>query len=184
MNDKDQVTSLLLAWQGGDEGALDELSPFVYRELHRLAGFAMAGEASGHTLQTTALVNEAFLRLVSADVEYLGRQHFIALAARMMRRVLVDHARGKHRAKRGSGVAPLPLTENEHGAAVDLEGMLELDDALEKLAEFDANLADIVELVYFGGLSYDEVAALRDVTRTAVFEDLRFAKAWLRKAMS
>jgi len=183
MSDREHVTKLLLAWQGGDEGALEQLSPFVYRELHRLAGSAMAGEGPGHTLQTTALVNEAFVRLVSANVEFRGRQHFFALAARMMRRILVDHARGKQRAKRGSGEKPLPLVEDGQGVGVQLDSIIEIDDALGKLAEFDAGLAETVELVYFGGLSYNDVAALREVSRTAVFEDLRFAKAWLRKAM-
>ena len=184
MTDNQQVTNLLVAWQEGDEGALEELSPFVYRELHRLAGYAMAGEGQQHTLQTTALVNEAFVRLVSADVDFQGRHHFFALAARMMRRILVDHARAKQRTKRGSGERPLPLSEDVHGAVVELDGLLELDSALAKLTEFDAKLAETIELVFFGGLSYKEIADLRETTRTAVFEDVRFAKAWLRKAMT
>lgn len=184
VSDKEQVTNLLLAWQGGDEDALEELSPFVYRELHRLAGYAMAGESAGHTLQTTALVHEAFVRLFSADIEYEGRHHFFALAARMMRRILVDHARGRQRKKRGSGERPLPLAEDSQGAAVQLDSMLELDDALGRLTEFDSKLAETVELVYFGGLSYNDIATMRDTSKTAVFEDVRFAKAWLRKAMS
>lgn len=184
MTDKKQVTNLLLAWQEGDEKALEELSPYVYRELHRLAGYAMAGESSNHTLQTTALVHEAFVRLVNADVEFQGRHHFFALAARMMRRILVDHARSKQRAKRGLGEKPLPLTEENECAGVNLDGLLELDHALGKLADFDAKIAETVELIYFGGLSYSDVAAMRDVSRTSVFEDVRFAKAWLRKAMT
>lgn len=183
MGDRDQFTRLLLAWQAGDEGALDQVGDFVYRELHRLASHAMAREGAGHTLQTTALVNEAFVRLVGSEIEYSSRQHFFAIASRTMRRVLVDHARSKQRVKRGSGIRPLPLNEDSHGAAVDLDGLIELDDALGKLAGFDAGLAETVELVFFGGLSYSDVAKMRGVTRTAVFEDLRFAKAWLRKAM-
>ncbi len=186
---KDQVTGLLAAWQQGDESALDRLSPYVYEELKRLASNAMAGEAAGHTLQTTALVHEAFVRLVDADVDYSGRQHFFALAARMMRRILVDHARGKRREKRGRGEPLLSLDVGEQRAADGGDGpetasLLELDDALTKLADFDPRSAEIVELTFFGGLSYDEVAGLVGISRTAVYQDLKFARAWLRKAMS
>lgn len=184
MGDRDQVTNLLIAWQGGDDAALEELSPYVYQELRRLARRAMDGESSGHTLQTTALVHEAFERLIDAAVDYSGRQHFFALAARMMRRILVDHARAKRRAKRGSGEPQLPLEAAAHASAEDSASVIELDDALTKLADFDARMADTVELVYFGGLSYEEVATTLGVSRTSVFEDLRFAKAWLKNAMS
>jgi RNA polymerase sigma factor (TIGR02999 family) len=188
VSDRDQVTNLLIAWQGGDEAALERLSPYVYKELRRLAGRAMEGEGAGHTLQTTALVHEAFVRLVNAEVDYQGRQHFFALAARMMRRILVDHARTKRRAKRGSGEAHVPLDaalDREAGdSATDSATVIELDDALTKLAGFDARMAETVELIYFGGLSYEETAAALGVSRAAVFEDLRFAKAWLKNAMT
>lgn len=186
MSDKDQVTNLLIAWQGGDQAALEPLSGYVYEELRRLAGRAMRGEAPGHTLQTTALVHEAFVRLIDADVDFRGRQHFFALAARMMRRILVDHARAKRRAKRDSGGPLLTLGAAESGAddSVDPVAVIELDDALTKLGEIDPRLAKVVELIYFGGLSYDEAAAALDVSRTAMFEDLKFARAWLREAMS
>ena len=188
MSDKNQVTNLLIAWQGGDEAALEQLSPYIYQELRRLARRAMDGESAGHTLQTTALVHEAFVRLVGAEVSYQGRQHFFALAARMMRRILVDHARAKRRAKRGSGGVHLPLHAADDAEAqpsvTDAETVIELDDALTKLAAFDARMAETVELIYFGGLSYEETAAALGISRAAVFEDLRFAKAWLRNAMS
>jgi RNA polymerase sigma factor (TIGR02999 family) len=186
VNERREVTNLLIAWQGGDKAAFDQLSPYVYQELRRLAGRAMRKEPPGHTLQTTALVHEAFMRLVDADVDYSGRQHFFALAARMMRRILVDHARAKHRGKRGSGAPLLSLdpTAIGSGESGDPVTVIELDDALTKLAQFDPRLAEVIELIYFGGLSYEETAATLDISRTAVFEDLKFAKAWLRQAMS
>ena len=184
MEEQDQVTSLLIAWQGGDDAALERLSPYVYQELRRLARRAMDGESAGHTLQTTALVNEAFVRLVGADVDFRGRQHFLALAARMMRRILVDHARAKRRAKRGRGEPHVSLDAVADSAPADSASVIELDDALTKLAAFDARIAEVVELIYFGGLSYDEAATALGTSRTAVFEDLRFAKAWLKNALS
>lgn len=184
MTDKQEFTSLLLAWQRGDDGALEALSPYMYAELGRLAGRAMAGEAAGHTLQTTALVHEAFLRLVDAEVDFQGRQHFFTLAARMMRRILVDHARARRRAKRGSGQRPLDIDVAAEIAAGSEADILEVDEALTKLADNDPRLAQTVELVYFGGLSYDEAAAELGISRSVLGEDLKFAKAWLRKAMS
>ena len=182
--DKEQVTNLLSAWQGGDEAALEQLSPYVYKELHRLAARAMDGESAGHTLQTTALVHEAFVRLVGADVDFSGRQHFFALAARMMRRILVDHARTRKRAKRGSGQLRVSLDVDELSSGDDVASVIELDEALGRLAAIDRRAADVVELIYFGGLSYEETAATLEVSRTTVVEDLRFARAWLRKTMT
>jgi RNA polymerase sigma factor (TIGR02999 family) len=186
VDERRAVTNLLIAWQGGDQAAFDQLSPYVYRELRRLASRAMRKEPAGHTLQTTALVHEAFIRLVDADVDYASRHHFMALAARLMRRILVDHARGKQRGKRGGGTPVLSL---DPGAAepedpTDPIAVIELDDALTKLAEREPRLAEVVELIYFGGLSYEETAAALGISRTAVFEDLKFAKVWLRQAMS
>jgi RNA polymerase sigma factor (TIGR02999 family) len=181
---RSNVTTLLAAWQSGDQAALEELSPYIYQELRRLAGRAMAGETPGHTLQTTALVHEAFVRLVDAEVDYSGRQHFFTLAARMMRRILVDHARGKRRDKRGGGQRPASLDTAVDVADGDAISIIELDEALEKLAAHDARMAEAVELIYFGGLSYEETAETLGISRTAVFEDLTFAKAWLKNAMS
>jgi RNA polymerase sigma factor (TIGR02999 family) len=186
VSDKNEVTNLLIAWQGGDQAALEQLSAYVYQELRRLASRAMRGEGAGHTLQTTALVHEAFVRLIDADVDYRGRQHFFALAARMMRRFLVDHARAKRRGKRDSGGPLLTLGAAEGGAedAFDPAAVIELDDALTKLGEIEPRLVKVIELIYFGGLSYDEAAAALETSRTAMFEDLKFARAWLRDAMS
>jgi RNA polymerase sigma factor (TIGR02999 family) len=184
MTEHEDITGILAAWQAGDRAALDKLLPLVYSELRRLAGRAMAGEGAGHVLQTTALLHEAYERLIDADVKLEDRRHFFALAARVMRRVLVDHARAKRSEKRGGGVRHETLNPS-----IAIEGespltILELDDALGKLAEQDPRLAEAVELVYFGGLSYEEAAAELGVSRTALFEDLTFAKAWLRRAMS
>lgn len=183
MNDANPVTTLLAAWRDGDESVLEPLSAYVYHELRRLAGRAMEGESAGHTLQPTALVHEAFVRLIQADVDYRGRQHFFAIAARMMRRILVDHARSKHRAKRGGGAVAVTLDAASTSDPTETLAVIELDDALTKLAELDRRAAEVVELVYFGGLSCDETAALLEISRSTVFEELRFAKAWLRDAM-
>jgi len=178
------VTALLAAWRGGNQAALEQISPYIYAELRKLAGRAMAGESAGHTLQTTALVHEAFVRLVDADVDYQDKQHFFQLAARMMRRILVDHARAKSSAKRGGNQGHVALDTSIEVADGDSIAIMELDDALEKLAARDVRMAQVVELIFFGGLSYEETAAALGISRTLVFEDLTFAKAWLKKAMS
>jgi RNA polymerase sigma factor (TIGR02999 family) len=183
MSEHEDITGMLAAWQAGDRTALDKLLPRVYSELRRLAGRAMAGEGAGHLLQTTALLHEAYERLLDADVGLENRRHFFALAARVMRRVLVDHARAKRSEKRGGGLPHETLNPSIAIAGESPVTILELDDALRKLAEQDARLAEAVELIYFGGLSYEEAAAELGVSRTALFEDLTFAKAWLRRAM-
>jgi RNA polymerase sigma factor (TIGR02999 family) len=184
MKQKRDITALLDAWGRGDSNALDALSPLIYEELRRLAARAMQSERPGHTLQATAVVHEAFVRLVEARVDVENRRHFYALAARTMRRVLVDHARTRRRDKRGGGARGETLDTSvfigdDHAAEV-----LELDDALEKLAQHDAELARAVELIYFGGMSYSEAARFLGKSRTTLVEDLKFAKAWLRKAMT
>ena len=184
MEQDDDVTGMLIAWKSGDDAALERLSPLVYDELRRLAGRRLSQERAGHTLQTSALVHEAFIRLIDADLQLESRQHFFALAARMMRRVLVDHARSRLRVKRGSGAQHETLNTSvivDGDASADI---LELDDALGKLAAKDPGLAEAVELIYFGGLSYDEAAVELGVSRTSLVEELKFAKAWLRKAMA
>ncbi|MEL7023800.1 MAG: ECF-type sigma factor [Pseudomonadota bacterium] len=179
-----EVTQLIHRWQHGDEAALARLTPFVYDELKRLARGYMRKEPSSHTLQATALVNEAFLKLAGAEVDYLDRSHFLSTAARMMRRTLVDHARAKHRQKRGGGVASATLDEERIADLRSTPAILELDIAMEKLATFDARLASAVELVFFGGLSYKEAADHLNIARTTFYEDLQFAKAWLQKEMA
>jgi RNA polymerase sigma factor (TIGR02999 family) len=176
---KTTVTGLLRAWRDGDGTAVDRLVPLVYDELHRLADRFMRRERADHTLQATALVNEAFLRLVDADVPWEDRAHFLAVAARTMRRVLVDYARARGRAKRGGEMEKVSL---ERAAVVDpahLPDLVELDEALERLAAQDERKARAIELHYFGGLSYEETAKVLDVSPVTVHRDLRLAKAWL-----
>jgi RNA polymerase sigma factor (TIGR02999 family) len=180
-----QVTDLLLAWGNGDRAALDELLPIIHQELRRLARLQMRRERENHTLQTTALVNEAFLRLV--DLRRIGwqdRSHFLALSARLMRRILVDHARSRGYQKRGGGVAIVTfdaalLPSPGRGANV-----VALDDALHDLARLDARKSQVVELRFFGGLSVAETAAALDISPETVMRDWRFAKVWLLRQIS
>lgn len=178
------VTRLLTAWRGGDSEALDRLTPLIYRELHRLARGAMRGERSGHTLQTTALVHEAFLALSDAEVDWVDRAHFYAIAARQMRRILVNHGEAHRAAKRGGGLVHAQLDE-----ALDVVGtasaeISDLDDALRRLEAFDERKARILELHYFGGLTYEEMAAVMQLSASTIDADLRFAKAWLRDQLA
>ena len=180
------VTQLLVAWQSGEESALDDLLPIVYAELRRLASSALRGEARGHTLQTTALVHEAYVRLVGSDVAWEGSGHFMRVAARAMRRVLVDHARKRKSGKRGAGVAAIDLDSLEGVLPGDArpDEILELDEALERLIALEERKGRAVELHYFGGLSYEEVAEALDVSPATVHRDLRMARAWLLKELS
>jgi len=179
MSGGDTVTRLLAAWRAGDEQHMGQLMPLVYAELHQLAQRQMRGERTGHTLQTTALVHEAFLRLSGADVPWQDRVHFFALAASTMRRVLVDHAKAHGRGKRGGGAPHLPLDEALVASAEPLDDVAALDEALQRLAERDPRKARVVELHYFAGLNYDEVAQALGISAATVDRDLRFAKAWL-----
>jgi RNA polymerase sigma factor (TIGR02999 family) len=176
------VSALLVAWRGGDRQAFDQLVPLVYGELHSLADRQLRRESPGHSLQTTALLHEAYLRLVGADVRWEGRVHFFAVAAQIMRRVLVDHARARARNKRGGGVAPVTLEDAlvEGGSSPDV---LDLDEALGRLSALDERKARAVELHYFGGLTYDEVAVAMEISPATVHRELRLAKAWLYHAL-
>ena len=174
------VTQLLLDWRAGNEQARDALWPLIHDELRRLAAHYMRDQRVGHTLQATALVNEAFVRLVDAKVAGESRGQFMALAARAMRSILVDHARAKGRAKRGAGAARVTLDEGVAIGGGDLDGMLEIDRALERLAGLDRRKADIVELHVFGGLTYDEIAGVLKVSASTARADMRFAKSWLQ----
>lgn len=182
---KHEVTSLLLAWGQGDQEAFDRLMPLVYAELRRLAGAYLAGERRGHTLQATALVNEAWLQLVDSGArEWQNRAHFFGVAAQMMRRVLVDHARSRNSLKRGGGAQQVTFDE---GAIVSHERVAEivaLDDTLRALAAFDERKSRIVELRFFGGLSIEETAAALQVSPGTVMRDWTLAKAWLQREMS
>lgn len=178
-----QFTNWLNAWKSGDAAARDALLPHLYDELRRLARRAMSAEAPGHTLQTTALVHEAYLRLVQATPDISGREHFCALAARLMRRILVDHARSRDRQKRGGGQVHVSLTAAEGVEGEQEADILVLDAALERLAAKDERMAQAVELVYFGGLSYEQTAVELGISRSTLGDDLKFARAWLRAEM-
>jgi len=179
------ATDLLLAWSRGEPDACDRLMPLVYDELRRLAARCMRSEAAGHTLQTTALVNEAYLRLVEVDrIRLDSRAHFFALAARMMRRLLVDAARARSSAKRGGGVRKVPLVEAAtvlNGAGLDLDA---LDTALRKLESIDPRKVRVVELRFFVGLSLEETAESLKVSTDTVKRDWRFARLWLLRELN
>jgi RNA polymerase sigma-70 factor, ECF subfamily len=180
------VTALLRAWSEGDQAALDQLLPAVYEELHRQAGRYMRVQPAGHTLQTTALVHEAYLRLVSRKgAGWDGRAHFFGVAAKAMRSILVDHARARRTAKRGSDARQVTLAgiEDSGGRADDLD-VLELDDALVRLTELDQRKGSLVELRYFGGLSIEEAAESLGVSPATAKREWRLARAWLRRELS
>ena len=180
-----EVTGLLLDWSNGNQAALDRLMPLVDRELNRLAHHYMRQETPGHTLQTTALVNEAYLRLVDQrHVHWKNRAHFFALSAQLMRRILVDHARKRRYAKRGGDAHKISFDEamavsRERGA-----DLIALDDALEKLAAIDPRKSKVVELRFFGGLSVEETAAALSVSPLTVKRDWSMAKAWLYNSLN
>ena len=180
-----EVTQMLAAWGNGDQAARDQLMPLVYDELHRLAHQYMNRERPGHTLQTSALVNEAFLRLVDQrDVHWQNRAHFFGIAAQMMRRILVDYARNRQYAKRGGDARQVSLDEVAIVSEERAADVVALDDALSGLAEFDLRKSQIVELRFFGGLSIDETAEVLAVSPGTVMRDWTLAKAWLRREMT
>lgn len=180
--DQRAITQLLLEWRRGDDAALDRLMPLVYAELRRLAGAYFKSERPGHTLEPTALVHEAYARLVDADVPWKDRVHFFAVAARTMRRILVDHARAKRRAKRGGALVRVPLDEERAGAGPELD-ILALDQALEGLRALDERKHRLIELHYFAGLTNQESAELVGVSLATVKRELRTARAWLSAEM-
>jgi RNA polymerase sigma factor (TIGR02999 family) len=180
-----EVTRLLIDWSNGDESALNRLTPLVYDELKALAHYYMSREREGHTLQTTALVNEAYLRLVDQKTaRWENRNHFFAVAARVMRHILVDHARQHSRAKRGGGHQIVSLDEAATMSPERAGELLALDEALNELTKTDKRKSEVVELRYFGGLSIDETAEILNITSTTVSRDWRWAKAWLYKAVT
>jgi RNA polymerase sigma-70 factor, ECF subfamily len=179
-----EVTELLLAWAAGRQSALDQLVPLIYPELRRLAHSHMRGERPDHTLQTSAVINEAYLRLVDCSrVQWHDRAHFLAVSAQLMRRVLVDYARSRQFQKRGAGERPLPSD-----AALDLHRMrsrelVKLDDALTALAKLHPRKARVVEMRFFGGLSVEESAEALGVSRDTVIRDWHIARVWLHRAL-
>ena len=175
-----EVTQLLGDWSGGDAGALEKLIPLVQPELHRLAHYYMSRERGGHTLQTTALLNEAYLQLTDkTPLRWQNRTHFMAVAAQLMRRIMVDHARARHALKRGAGAIRVTLDETALVTEERAEELLALDEALEKLAEFDRRRCEIVEMRYFGGMTVEEIADVLKVHPNTVMRDWRATKAWL-----
>jgi len=178
------ITQRLLDWRNGHHDALEEVMPRIYDTLHRIALKYMRQENPGHTLQPTAVVNEAYLKLIDAEVDWQNRAHFIAVAARLMRRILVDHAKAKHRDKRGGSATILSIDEVAVREAEPEVDIVELDLALKRLAEFDERKSKVVELHYFGGLNYEETAEVLQISAATVDRELRMAKAWLHKAMS
>jgi RNA polymerase sigma factor (TIGR02999 family) len=180
-----EITKLLSDWSGGDVTALDKLIPLVYEELHRLAHQHMRRERAGHLLQTSALINEAYLRLVDQrDQAIQNRTHFFGIAARLMRQILVDEARRRNSAKRGADAIQVSLTEATNVAQQQAANVVALDDALTTLASIDARQGQIVELRFFGGLTIEETAAVLKVSPGTVMRDWTFARAWLRSEMS
>jgi len=179
-----RLTTLLLNWTDGDRAAMDELAPLVYDELRRLARRQMAGERQGHLLQPTALVNEAFLRLVDIhQVQWRSRAHFFAIASRVMRRILVEHARARAFQKRGGGAPHVTFDEATVVPGTTYQ-IVALDDALKALAAEDDRKARVVELRYFGGLSVEETAEVLGVSPETVMRDWRYAKHWLLRELS
>jgi RNA polymerase sigma factor (TIGR02999 family) len=177
---KFEVTALLQAWRAGDQNALEKLTPFVYDELRRTAHRYMARERTGHTLQTTALVNEVYLRLVKvSDVNWQNRAHFFAVCARMMRHILTDIARTRGYLKRGGNAGRVPLDEAAHWGCGSPADIVALDDALKDLARFDERKSRVVEMRFFGGLSVEESAEVLRVSAETVLRDWKLAKAWL-----
>jgi RNA polymerase sigma factor (TIGR02999 family) len=178
------VTGLLLEWTQGDQGALERLIPLVHQELHRIARRCMAGERVGHSLQATALVNEAYVRLVDGRaVAWHDRAHFLAVSARVMRRILVDHARAKRYQKRGGHAARVTFDEALVVTGEPDTDFIALDDALDALEKFDGRKSSVVEMRFFGGLSVEETAAVLKVSPATVMGDWRLAKAWLKREM-
>jgi RNA polymerase sigma factor (TIGR02999 family) len=178
------VTALLTDWSGGDASALDQLLPLVYAELRRIAARQLRGERVNHTLQPTALVNEVYLRLVDQrQVAWQDRAHFLAVAARTMRRILVDHARRRDAGKRGDGVRCVSIDDAREIAAAGELPLLALEDALARLEALDPGLARIIELRAFGGLTIDEAAHVLDLSPSTVKRSWRTAKAWLNREL-
>ena len=178
------VTGLLLAWGTGDEAALEQLLPIVHGELRRIARRCMAGERKGHSLQATALVNEAYLRLVDVQhVNWQNRAHFLAMSARLMRRILVDYARSKGYQKRGGGAVKVTFDEGLPVVGGRDQDLVAVDDAVEALAKIDERKGRVVELRFFGGLSVEETAAVLKVSPETVMRDWKLAKAWLLREL-
>ena len=183
MEDRADITVLLQRWTDGDEDALEALTPLVYDELRALANNAFRRERSGHTLQATAVVHEAYLQLINARVDWKSRSHFFALAARMMRRILVNHAAARSADKRGGDAIRVTLHDDAIGENQNDQDVLDLDRGLNELAAEDQRKAELLELHYFAGLTYREAGDILGVSEATAKRDLRFGKAWMRKRL-
>jgi RNA polymerase sigma factor (TIGR02999 family) len=184
-NSANEITKLLHCWQGGDRAALDALVPVVYKELRRLAHFELRKERPNHSLQSTALVHEAYFRLVGQDLpQWESRTHFFAIAAQLMRQILVDHARRRHASKRGSGVCMLTLDDAVALPQRKDVDIVAIDDALNTLAEVDPRQSRVVELRFFAGLSLEEISDVMGIATATVQRDWTAARAWLHREIS
>jgi RNA polymerase sigma factor (TIGR02999 family) len=183
-SDRQLVTQLLQQWSGGNKQALDELMPLVYEQLRKLASNCLRSEHPDHTLRATALVNEAYMRLVGANVTWQDRVHFFAVSARMLRRILVDHAKSHNRQKRGGEFQKITLDEAVFVGPQADRGIVEVDEALNRLAAHDQRKSELIELLFFGGMTYDEAAAALKISPATVHRELTLAKAWLYRELS
>lgn len=186
LNDASQeITVLLVDWSNGNELALEQLMPLVYDELRRMARGYMRQQPSGHTLQTTELIHEAYLKLANKDIQnWQNRAHFFGVAASAMRHILVDHARSKSRQKRGGWQERVTLTDATHGSTGNSDEIVALDDALKNLAGLDERKSRVVELKYFGGLTLEEIAEVLKISTDTVKRDWRFARTWLLRELA
>jgi RNA polymerase sigma factor (TIGR02999 family) len=185
MSARDEITQLLQDWSDGDEQALEKLTPVLYKELHRMAHRYMRQERPDHTLQTTALINEAYVRLIGwKNVRWQNRAQFLGVSAQLMRKILVDFARSRNYAKRGAGVRVIALEEERSAAPGRAHDILALDHALQQLASFDLRKSQIVELRFFGGLSLEETADVLEVSSRTIRRQWALAKVWLAREMN
>ena len=178
------ITRLLHQSQGGNKAAFDELIPVVYEQLYRLASRRLASERHGHTLRTTDIVHEAYLRLVDADVAWSDRAHFYAIAAQTMRRILIDYAKSRNREKRGGEYEKVPLDSAFELGSPSVSNLVEVNEALERLSALDPRKGSIIELLVFGGLTYDEAANVLDISPATLHRELRLAKAFLHRELT
>jgi RNA polymerase sigma factor (TIGR02999 family) len=184
MSENNDVTRLLLDWRAGNQDALAELLPLVEHALHQIAARQMRGERPGHTLQATVLVNDAYLKLVDASVSWQNRAHFLAVAARIMRNILIDHAKARRRDKRGGDGIRVTLYEADIASAGPEPDILDLEDALARLVTFDERKAKVVEMNFYGGMTYDEISEALGISPATVDRELRMAKAWLYRELN
>lgn len=184
MDARGELTGLLQRWHEGDESAADQLFPMVYQELRRLARRHLLSERPSHTLPPTGLVHEAYMKMMGGQIDARDRLHFFAIAATVMRQVLIDHAKRRLRQKRGADGVHVPLDDVAVSIAQDSQAIIDLDEALTRLHQIDPRVARVLELHYFGGLDYDETAEAMGASRSTINRDLRFAKAWLKKALA